>query len=145
MRVQGEQRVLDATRIGNGPGDVPGVFLNGLQGAALVGTDGVFAAYVGGLVYRAVQLVEKPPSVAGACAFVVSVRLRTVGRNALEDFRWLVGACDHIKEDRVGRRRERMDQAESHPSEIARGHIPLFEDLEIVDAGMRAGVDAVQF
>src|ERR1017187_9551897 len=91
MRVQGEQRVLDAARIGNGPGDVPGVLLDGLQRAALVGTDDVFAAYVSGLIDRAVQLVEEPPAVAGALAFVMGVRLRTVGGNALEDLRRLVG------------------------------------------------------
>src|ERR1035441_8474478 len=119
MRVQGEQRVLDAARIGNGPGDVPGVLLDGLQRAALVGTDDVFAAYVSGLIDRAVQLVEEPPAVAGALAFVMGVRLRTVGGNALEDLRRLVGAGEYIKENRVGGRRERMTETEEHP-EIGR-------------------------
>ena len=39
-----EKRVVDAARVGDGPGDVPGVLLDGLEDTALVGTDGVFLA-----------------------------------------------------------------------------------------------------
>ena len=41
--MEGEDGVGDSAGIGEGPGDVPGVLLDGFEDTALIGADGVIA------------------------------------------------------------------------------------------------------
>ena len=78
------------------PGHIPGVFLDRLQGPALVGAHGVFAANVSGLINRTVEFIEEPPAVPGSLALVMRISAVAVGGDALQDLGRLVGAGQHV-------------------------------------------------
>src|SRR5436853_7342177 len=110
---------MHATRIGGIPGYVPGMLLDRLQRAALVGTNRVFLTDISGLVDRSVPLVVEAPPVARPLELVVGVRLRAIVRDALQNLGRLISAGEHIVKGIVIGRLHRPSESKQNPPEIA--------------------------
>ena len=144
-RVQREHRVVHATWVGHGPGDVPDVRLDRVGHAALVGTDGVIAPGVVGLVDRRQLDVAVAPAAAGALQVALQEVTVAVNRDAVDDLRHVVALRCGGEIDApaaVAGRRRRM--AERDPAEEGRESVPALDDGGVVGAGVGAVQHAIE-